>query len=213
RMLPGPLLADDVHSLPHERVLRRLARTARLTVLDGGIADGGVIALLTTTGSAWNDDTSAGGSSASGDARRMTLTAHQAAVRRRAGQFARNLSLPDPVVHAVMLAAAWHDEGKRDPRFQIMLHGGDRWQAMAAAEPLAKSGMDPADRTAFRLAQQRSGYPAAMRHEALSAQITAVYLAHDAGRDIPAAADRDEGGFGGAGPGGHVTDITGVDRD
>ena len=61
-----------------------------------------------------------------------------------------------------------------------MLHRGDRWQAAAATSPLAKSGMDPADRAAFRRAQELSGYPAGMRHEALSARITALLLAHPA---------------------------------
>ena len=59
-----------------------------------------------------------------------------------------------------------------------MLHRGDRWRAAAATTPLAKSGMNPADRAAFRRAQQLAGYPAGMRHEALSARITAMLLAH-----------------------------------
>ena len=101
-------------------------------------------------------------------------------MRDRAGQFARNLGLPDPVIRAVMLAAAHHDEGKRDPRFQLMLHAGDRWRQAAATAPLAKSGMDPADRPAFQRAQQLAGYPAGIRHQALSARITAMLLAHAA---------------------------------
>jgi CRISPR-associated endonuclease/helicase Cas3 len=87
-----------------------------------------------------------------------------------------------------MLSAAHHDEGKRDPRFQLMLHAGDRWQQAAATAPLAKSGMDPADRAAFQRAQQLAGYPAGMRHEALSARITAMLLAQAAD---PADADPD----------------------
>ena len=211
--LPAPPAAGGSDGLPHERVLRRLARTARLTLLDGGDAGDGVIALLTAPSASWNDDTSAAGSSVSGDARRMTLGAHQAAVRDRAGQFARNLGMPDPVVRAVTLAAACHDEGKRDLRFQVMLHGGDRWQAMAAGTPLAKSGMDPADRAAFRLAQQRSGYPAAMRHEALSAQVVALLLAHGIGQAVPCVADCDAAGSGGADPTGSAAAAAGLDRD
>jgi CRISPR-associated endonuclease/helicase Cas3 len=87
-----------------------------------------------------------------------------------------------------MLAAAHHDEGKRDPRFQLMLHAGDRWQHAAATALLAKSGMDPADRAAFQRAQQLAGYPAGMRHEALSARIAAMLLTHAAD---PARADPD----------------------
>lgn len=163
-------------ALPHERVLAQLARTGRLTALDSLTPGDGVFAMLTTAGTTWVEDTSVAGSSVSGTARPITLAAHQAAVRDRAQQFARNLGLPDPLTRAVTLAAAHHDEGKRDPRFQVMLHGGDRWRALAAMEPLAKSGMDPADRAAFGLAQQQSGYPDGMRHEALSARIAALLL-------------------------------------
>ena len=180
QMVPAQANGDTGQPLPHERVLRRLARAGRLTDLDGADADRPSTALLTDAGAAWNDDASAAGTSADAAARPITLTAHQAAVRDRAGQFARNLNLPEPIIRAVMLAAARHDEGKRDPRFQLMLHRGDRWRAAAATAPLAKSGMDPADRAAFRRAQELAGYPAGMRHEALSARITAMLLAHAA---------------------------------
>jgi CRISPR-associated endonuclease/helicase Cas3 len=190
QMVPAPGGGDAGHDLPHERVLRPLARAGRLTDLDP-TADGQAPAMLTDTGAASNDDASAAGTSAGAAARPVTLIAHQAAVRDRAGQFARNLNLPDPMVRAVMLAAARHDEGKRDPRFQLMLHGGDRWQAAAATAALAKSGMDPADKSAFRRAQQLAGYPAGMRHEALSARITAVLLAHAPGPAGTSPADGD----------------------
>ena len=181
QMIPAQADGGTGHDLPHDRVLRRLARGGRLTDFGSAAADHQAAAMLTDAGAAWNDDATAAGTSAGAAARPVTLTAHQAAVRDRAGQFARNLNLPDPVIRAVMLAAARHDEGKRDPRFQLMLHGGDRWQAAAATAALAKSGMDPADRAAFRRAQQLAAYPAGMRHEALSARITAVHLAHGAG--------------------------------
>lgn len=180
QMVSGQANGDTRHDLPHERVLRRLARAGRFTDFDGAGAARPSTAMLTDAGAAWNDDASTAGTSADAAARPITLTAHQAAVRDRAGQFALNLNLPEPIVHAVMLAAAQHDEGKRDPRFQLMLHRGDRWRAAAATALLAKSGMDPADRAAFRRAQQLAGYPAGMRHEALSARITAMLLAHAA---------------------------------
>lgn len=181
---PGRRVDGD---LPHERVLRSLASNGRLTILDEGVAGDGVVGLLTGRSAAWNDDGSSGGTSASANARHMTLAAHQAAVRYRAGQFARNLGLPGPVIWAVEFAAAHHDEGKRDPRFQVMLHRGDRWLAQASRELLAKSGMDPADRAAFRLARELSRYPASMRHEALSARIAAILLA----TGLPAEIDKE----------------------
>lgn len=179
QMLPAPTDGATSHDLPHDRVLRRLARAGRLTG-PGRTSERQAAPILTDAGAAWNDDTSTAGTSASTAARPITLTAHQAAVKDRAGQFARNLNLPEPVISALMLAAAHHDEGKRDPRFQRMLHAGDRWQHAAATTLLAKSGMDPADRAAFRRARQLSGYPAGMRHEALSARITALLLTHPA---------------------------------
>jgi CRISPR-associated endonuclease/helicase Cas3 len=191
QMLPAPHAGTRSGGLPHERVLRRLASGGQITVLEGAAAGDGVTALFTAPGTSWNDDTSPAGTSVSSDAQPMTLTAHQAAVRHRAGQFARNLGLPDPIVRAIMLAAAYHDEGKRDPRFQLMLHGGDRWHAIAATEALAKSGMDPADRAAFRRAQFLSRYPAGMRHEALSARAAALGLAPGADGPASGAADPD----------------------
>ena len=165
--------------LPHERVLRSLASGVRLTVLDQATTGDGVLALLSRRGVSWNDDASVAGTSVTSESRSMTLAVHQKAVGIRAAQFASNLGLPDPVVRAVRFAAEHHDEGKRDRRFQIMLHRGDQWMAHAVSEPLAKSGMDPADRAAFRLAQRLSGYPSGMRHEALSARVAAFVLEHD----------------------------------
>jgi len=103
----------------------------------------------------------------------VSLAAHQAAVARRARAFADALHLPPPLADAVEFAAAAHDEGKRDPRFQAMLHGGDRVLAELADEPLAKSGLDPTDRDAFRRATERSGYPRGARHELLSQRLAA----------------------------------------
>jgi CRISPR-associated endonuclease/helicase Cas3 len=179
QMLAAHPDGKDGEPLPHLRVLRRLARAGRLANPGPGTS-GSPVPMLTDAGAAWNDDATAAGTSATAAARPITLPAHQAAVRDRAGQFARNLNLPDPVIRAVMLAAAHHDEGKQDPRFQLMLHAGDRWQHAAATALLAKSGMDPADRDAFQRAQQLAGYPAGMRHEALSARITAMLLAQAA---------------------------------
>ncbi|OHV43961.1 type I-U CRISPR-associated helicase/endonuclease Cas3 [Pseudofrankia sp. BMG5.36] len=109
----------------------------------------------------------------------ISLRAHQQAAAERAREFAVNLGLPAPLVTAVQIAAKLHDEGKRDPRFQAMLR--DRplhaHRRRPPEEPLAKSGMDPANREAFRRARLRSEYPHDMRHEALSARIAALTVA------------------------------------
>jgi CRISPR-associated endonuclease/helicase Cas3 len=68
----------------------------------------------------------------------------------------------------VLRRAAWlHDLGKADPRFQVMLHGGDPLAA-AAGGLLAKSGMDRENRAAFWRAWRRSGLPPGFRHEFVS---------------------------------------------
>ena len=82
-------------------------------------------------------------------------------------------------------AAGWHDLGKVEERFQVMLHDGHADQAALAVEPLAKSGMDPSDRMAFRRARRRSGLPAGARHEAWSAALVEEYVrAHEYPGDV-----------------------------
>lgn len=181
RILANEPDTGSVSRLPHMRILRSLANFGRITLLDDEAAGDGVTALLTTSNVSWGDDASAAGTSVGAEAQPIALLAHQAAVRDRAAQFAYNLDLPVPLRNAVLIAAAYHDEGKRDKRFQVMLHRGDRWREMAASEPLAKSGMDPADKAALRLAHQLSGYPVGMRHEALSARITDLLIEQGAG--------------------------------
>jgi CRISPR-associated endonuclease/helicase Cas3 len=73
-------------------------------------------------------------------------------------------------------AAGWHDLGKVELRFQAMLHNGDAYQALVATEPLAKSGLDPADRLAWRHAARLSRLPAGARHEAWSAALVQELL-------------------------------------
>ena len=115
---------------------------------------------------------------------RIGLAGHQRAVSRRAREFASNLGLDERLAEATAMAGLLHDEGKRDPRFQAMLYGRPVRALGGAAPLLAKSGMDPADRAAFRRARLLSGYPAGMRHEALSAQVALARLA-DADRVDP----------------------------
>jgi len=92
------------------------------------------------------------------------LDLHQAAVTRRACATADAVGLPAEVCRSIRRAAAHHDEGKRDERFQAWLRGG-RPQSDGA---LAKSAGNAsrARRTALRIA---AGWPAGKRHELLSA--------------------------------------------
>jgi CRISPR-associated endonuclease/helicase Cas3 len=67
-------------------------------------------------------------------------------------------------VEGIVAAAAIHDEGKREARMQVMLHGDPL--AAATQPPLAKSGLTTAaDR---RAAWKASGMPRGFRHELAS---------------------------------------------
>ncbi|MGI8683661.1 MAG: type I-G CRISPR-associated helicase/endonuclease Cas3g [Acidimicrobiales bacterium] len=110
-------------------------------------------------------------SSAAG--RQVSLEDHLWDVAKIAAGEAGRLGLATELVKAVELAGRAHDMGKADRRFQAMLHGGDKMRALAAPAPLAKSGMDPSDRVAFRRAQRESGWPSGMRHESISAAMVA----------------------------------------
>lgn len=100
----------------------------------------------------------------------VTLAQHGSDVGAAAREFGENLGLPDHLIRAVELAAKWHDLGKADQRFQVMLHDGDWLAAIAAAEPLAKSGHDARDPLS-RVAHCLAGVPRGFRHEAVSARI------------------------------------------
>lgn len=96
---------------------------------------------------------------------RVTLDAHLHGVAGWAERLAGNLGLAAGLVHDLGLAGRLHDLGKADTRFQRMLAGGN---AVAAAEPLAKSSTPDTDRVARRRARIVSGYPARASHELLS---------------------------------------------
>ncbi|GAA0629166.1 type I-G CRISPR-associated helicase/endonuclease Cas3g [Streptomyces crystallinus] len=101
--------------------------------------------------------------------RPVGLAQHGKAVAARAADFAVRLELPAPLVAAVETGAHAHDCGKHHPRFQCMLCAGDRLLAESLDEPLAKSGMDPADHTGRRRAARLANWHPELRHEALSA--------------------------------------------
>ena len=135
--------------------------------------DGRIVALLTVpfrTGSALDavsDDDTASTSSAPV---RQSLPDHGDEVGRLASTFATNLGLNGVLRRTVEVAGRWHDLGKADDQFQLMLHDGDSLGAAAAAVPVAKSGRDPRDPVARRAAQL-SGLPRGFRHEAVSARL------------------------------------------
>lgn len=94
------------------------------------------------------------------------LDDHQNDVAERTRQIAENLGLAPEFSEALELAAKYHDEGKRDLRFQQML-GAD-----PEAGALAKSGRRSVAE-AYR-ARSRSALPKGWRHEQLSALMVAA---------------------------------------
>lgn len=96
----------------------------------------------------------------------VLLDDHQNDVAERTRQLAENLGLAPEFSEALELAAKYHDEGKRDLRFQQML-GAD-----PEAEALAKSGHRSVAE-AYR-ARSRSALPRGWCHEQLSALMVAA---------------------------------------
>lgn len=96
----------------------------------------------------------------------VLLDDHQNDVAERTRQLAENLGLAPEFSEALELAAKYHDEGKRDLRFQQML-GAD-----LQADALAKSGHRSVAE-AYR-ARSRSALPRGWRHEQLSALMVAA---------------------------------------
>lgn len=96
----------------------------------------------------------------------VLLDDHQNDVAERTRQLAENLGLAPEFSEALELAAKYHDEGKRDLRFQQML-GAD-----PDADTLAKSGHRSVAE-AYR-ARSRSALPRGWRHEQLSALMVAA---------------------------------------
>ena len=73
------------------------------------------------------------------------------------------------------LAAAWHDAGKLDERFQLLLHRGDEVEAAKSETPLAKSASIPASPARRQAIREAAGYPKDFRHEMLSQQLAERY--------------------------------------
>ena len=72
---------------------------------------------------------------------------------------------------ALIAAAAFHDWGKADPRFQALLRSTSPFAAIASGVLLAKSGNITSSAASRRSARNRAGLPIGFRHEMLSVQM------------------------------------------
>lgn len=116
---------------------------------------------------------------------RITLVDHLAHVEDYAKAFTATYGLAPALARAVVQAAAWHDAGKADPRFQRWLLGGDDVALAALDQCLAKS--DGRRVSARRRGDGRAGYPRGARHELLSVAMlerTAGAIAAEVDRDL-----------------------------
>jgi len=102
--------------------------------------------------------------------REVSLDDHTASVERAAERLARSC-LPEALHAPVQQAAHWHDAGKLDERFQVLLHQGDEVAAASASAPLAKSVSIPASPGQRRAIRRASGLPEYFRHEMLSTHL------------------------------------------
>lgn len=101
--------------------------------------------------------------------RAVSLATHSALVERTVARFAARCV--DGSLHeALRLAARWHDVGKLDQRFQLLLHQGDELAAHGG-EALAKSGTMPTSPARRRAIRAASGLPDGWRHELCSLQL------------------------------------------
>jgi len=98
----------------------------------------------------------------------VALGEHLKHVEDQAKAFADVLGLPGDVATSLVRAAAWHDAGKADPRFQLWLAEGDEVALAEQRAPLAKSASQRNDRRWQRKVRERAGYPHGARHELAS---------------------------------------------
>lgn len=108
---------------------------------------------------------------------RQTLDEHSCEVHDYTVKFTTALGLAPAVAGDVALAAYLHDRGKSDPRFQVVLYGGD-WFAVDEAVVLAKS-----DSRGSAAAWEKAGLPMKWRHEALSVRLARGHAQFKEARD------------------------------
>jgi CRISPR-associated endonuclease/helicase Cas3 len=99
----------------------------------------------------------------------VSLAEHSASVKYVVKRLAASC-LPAEFGDLLQVAAYWHDVGKIDERFQILLRQGDELAAQSG-EPLAKSADVPISPARRRAIREASGLPPNFRHEMLSLQL------------------------------------------
>jgi CRISPR-associated endonuclease/helicase Cas3 len=104
----------------------------------------------------------------------VTLDEHTELVERTVEKLAQ-LCLPEELAESMHLAARWHDVGKLDERFQLLLHHGNEIAAASADSALAKSPSVPLSPARRRAIRDATGLPRQFRHEMVSAALFERY--------------------------------------
>lgn len=152
-----------VHS-PYEG---RVRRNGAILVAERGLEDASVESAATPV---TDDETASNTSNAP-----VFLDDHGCRVARFVRRFAQGLEMEEE--GDLALAALLHDGGKADPRFQVMLSGGDPWNR-PDDKPLAKSG-----RAWSPVSRENAGLPRGWRHEALSVRMARMHPGLAGARD------------------------------
>lgn len=110
--------------------------------------------------------------------RPVRLDEHLSSVASRAAAMAEGCGLSEELIADLRLAAQYHDIGKSDPRFQLMLRlAGGRAEGVLAKSGGRSSGPER------RAARRRAGYPDGARHEFTSVSLlresSLLEVAHD----------------------------------
>jgi len=103
----------------------------------------------------------------------VSLADHTESVRRAVEKIASRC-VDESLWSSLAVAAHWHDVGKLDERFQVLLRQGDELLAVAG-EPLAKSKRIPTSPARRRAIREASGLPHGFRHEMLSLELAQRY--------------------------------------
>jgi CRISPR-associated endonuclease/helicase Cas3 len=167
--------ADDASEQLPQWLVRQLRKVRRRRPVHH--PDGGVIALSRSTRprrvsepDLFADDDDLTSALTPADGKEVSLEEHSRSVKYVVKRLAA-LCLPDGFTDWLQRAAYYHDVGKLDGRFQIMLRHGNEVAAADADEPLAKSANVPVSSSHRRAIREASRLPEKFRHEMLSLQL------------------------------------------
>jgi CRISPR-associated endonuclease/helicase Cas3 len=119
------------------------------------------------------------GAGSSHGQKEVDLAGHLKACAAMANSFA--CELPPKLRRTVERAAALHDIGKADPRFQAWLRGGN---PVKPHELIAKSKRSSQNWAAMKRAREAAGYPKGARHELMSVALLAPHAGEESGVDF-----------------------------